>query len=334
MRPVRTVVSEDFFRRFKTIFAPHLATLGIDLPLLERADIEIPGEQYIALWEAAGSANPSVGLELGSQTEAGDFGALGHAMHCAPSVEQMLLTLHTYIVVFAQESRVDYSHAGRLLRITYQVTDNTVLSRRQDAEFAIAAILRQLQLITASPVRPLRVDFEHARPADVAVHKQLFQCPVHFNQPGNSLSLPAEVLELPVRQGNERLFKALAPYLEREREQRSVSDELLPQVTRMIALGMASGVPSLDEVSARMGLSRRTLQRRLKEQEIEFSVLVEEVRRDLAVGYLNHSDFSMTQISLLLGYAESGSFTRAFRRWTGQSPQQFRQAGRGPGTGC
>ncbi|MBI6896571.1 AraC family transcriptional regulator [Pseudomonas putida] len=334
MKSARTVISENFFRRFKPIFAPHLDALGIDLPLLDRADIEIPGDQYLALWEAAGTRNPAIGLTLGSQTEADDIGALGHALHCAPSVEKALMTLHTYIVVFAQESSIDYCCESRQLRITYQVTDTTVVNRRQDAEFAIAAILRQLQLITANPLRPLRVDFEHPRPADVSVHKQLFMCPVFFGQPTNRITFSIDVLKLPVAQGNERLFQALEPYLQREREQRSISDELLPQVTRMIALGMASGVPSLDEVSARMGLSRRTLQRRLKEQAIEFSVLVEEVRRDLALGYLNHSDYSMTQISLLLGYAESGSFTRAFRRWTGQSPQQFRQAGRGPGTVC
>ncbi|WP_085588265.1 AraC family transcriptional regulator [Pseudomonas sp. B14(2017)] len=333
MKSARTVISENFFRRFKDIFAPHLDALGIDLALLERADIEIPGEQYVALWEAAGSCNPAIGLTLGSQTEADDFGALGHALHCAPSVEKALMTLHTYLVVFAQESSIDYCCEGRQLRVTYQVTDATVLNRRQDAEFAIAAILRQLQLITASAVRPLRVDFEHPRPADVSMHKQLFMCPVFFNQPTNRITLPAQVLGLPATRGNDRLFKALEPYLQQEREQRNISDELLPRITRMIALGMASGLPSLDQVSQYLGLSRRTLQRRLKDLDIEFSVLIEEVRRDLAMGYLNHSDYSMTQISLLLGYAESGSFTRAFRRWTGHSPQQYRLAGRTHGTG-
>ncbi|WP_367394489.1 AraC family transcriptional regulator [Pseudomonas sp. X4] len=303
------------------------------MALLERADIEIPGEQYVALWEAAGSCNPAIGLTLGSQTEADDFGALGHALHCAPSVEKALMTLHTYLVVFAQESSIDYCCEGRQLRVTYQVTDTTVLNRRQDAEFAIAAILRQLQLITASAVQPLRVDFEHPRPADVSMHKQLFMCPVFFNQPTNRITLPAQVLGLPATRGNDRLFKALEPYLQQEREQRNISDELLPRITRMIALGMASGLPSLDQVSQYLGLSRRTLQRRLKDLDIEFSVLIEEVRRDLAMGYLNHSDYSMTQISLLLGYAESGSFTRAFRRWTGHSPQQYRLASRTHGTG-
>lgn len=326
MKLVRTVVSENFFQRFSDWFEPYLGPLGIDRRVLERADIEIPGEQYVALWEAAAQRNPSIGIELGFQTEADDFGALGHALNCAPSVEKALKTLHQFIVVFAQESRFDYRVDGNALVVEYQVTIPTILQRRQDAEFAITSVLRVLNLITSSSLRPLRLDFEHERPADLSVHKQVFQCPLYFNQPTNRILLPLETLQMPVARGNERLYKALEPYLEREREERAVSDELLAQVTRMIAAEMSSGAPSLDEICEQLSLSRRTLQRRLKDHGIEYSSLVEDVRRELALSYIKDSDYSMTEISLLVGYAESGSFTRAFRRWTGHSPQQYRSS--------
>ncbi|WP_440466476.1 AraC family transcriptional regulator [Pseudomonas sp. YH-1] len=324
MRSARTVLSENFFRRFRSCFEPYLGPLGIDPQVLERADVEIPGEQYVALWEAAAQSSPSVGIELGIQTEADDFGALGHALYCAPSVEKALKTLQQFIVVFAQESMFDYELDGRELIVEYQVTIPTVVQRRQDAEFAITSVLRMLNLITSSNLRPTRMDFEHERPADTSVHKQVFQCPLYFNQPSNRIHFPLETLQLPVVRGNERLYRALEPYLERERQQRAVSDELLSQVTRMIAAEMSSGAPSLDEISEQLNLSRRTLQRRLKEHGIEYSSLVEDVRRELALAYIKDSDYSMTEISLLVGYAESGSFTRAFRRWTGHSPQQYR----------
>ncbi|MFI8980832.1 AraC-like transcriptional regulator QhpR [Ectopseudomonas khazarica] len=326
MKSVRTVVSENFFRRFKEIFAPHLAPLGIDLSVLERADVEIPGEQYLALWEAAGLANPNVGLELGIQTEADDFGALGHAIHCAPNIEKALRTLQQFIIVFAQESTFNLQLDSRQLCIEYQALAPVFIQRRQDAEFAIAAVLRQLNLIANCATKPTRIDFEHSRPDDTSAHKQIFQCPVHFNQPTNRIYLPIDTLKLPVARGNERLYRALEPYLERERQARTVSDELLPQITRIIASEMSSGAPSLDEVCEHLNLSRRTLQRRLKDQGIEFSSLIEEVRRELALAYMKDSDYSMTEISLLVGYSESASFTRAFRRWTGQSPQQYRSS--------
>ncbi len=328
MKSARTVMSENFFRRFKDCFAPHLAPLGIDARVLERADLEIPGEQYVALWEAAGQSNPNVGLELGMQTEADDFGALGHALYCAPSVEKALKTLQQFIVVFAQESNFDFECDSRALTVEYQVTVPTVLQRRQDAEFAMASVLRMLNLITSSELRPLRMDFEHGRPTDTSVHKRIFQCPLYFNQPTNRIYLPPQTLQMPAARGNERLYKALEPYLERERQERTVSGELLSQVTRMIAAEMSSGAPSLDDICEQLNLSRRTLQRRLKDHGIEYSSLVEDVRRELALAYIKDSDYSMTEISLLVGYSESGSFTRAFRRWTGRSPQQFRSTTR------
>lgn len=324
MKLVRTVVSENFFRRFRDSFEPYLGPLGIDRRVLERADIEIPGEQYVALWEAAAQRNPSIGIELGFQTEADDFGALGHALYCAPSVEKALKTLQQFIVVFAQESNFDFAIDANALIVEYQVSIPTILQRRQDAEFAITSVLRMLNLITSSTIRPIRLEFEHDRPTDLSVHKQVFQCPLYFNQPTNRILLPLETLHMPVVRGNERLYKALEPYLEREREERAVSDELLAQVTRMIAAEMSSGAPSLDEICEQLNLSRRTLQRRLKDHGIEYSALVEDVRRELALAYIKDSDYSMTEISLLVGYAESGSFTRAFRRWTGRSPQQYR----------
>jgi AraC-like DNA-binding protein len=328
MKSVRTVLSENFFRRFSDIFAPHLDSVGLDTRIIERADMEIPGEKYVALWEAAGRVNPNIGLELGSQTEADDFGAFGHALHCAPSVEKVLKTLHQFIVVFAQESMINVEMDTRLVYISYQIADPTVIQRRQDSEFTIASVLRQLHLITNSPIQPTRVDFEHDRPADVSEHKKIFQCPVYFNQPINRICLSIDTLKLPVAHGNERLYKALEPYLEKERQERYIPDELLLQITHIIAADMSSGVPSLDDICEQFGVSRRTLQRRLKEQGIEFSALVEDVRRELALAYMKDSDYSMTEISLLVGYAESGSFTRAFRRWTGQSPQQYRVANR------
>lgn len=326
MKSIRTVMSENFFRRFSKIFAPHLSAVGTDAQVLERADFEIPGQQYIALWEAAGDVNPTIGIELGMQTEANDFGALGHALHCAPSVEKALRTLHQFIIVFAQESVINFECDSRTAYVEYQIMAPTIVYRRQDSEFTIASIFHQLNLLTGSTIKPIRVDFEHDKPANTSMHKHVFQCPIYFSQPTNRIYLSLDTLRLPVAHANERLHEALEPYLERQRQQRVTSDDILPQITRMIAAGMSSGTLSLVDISEQLGLSRRTLQRRLKDQGIEFSSLIEDVRRELALAYMKGSNYSVTEISLLVGYSESSSFTRAFRRWTQQSPQQYRYA--------
>lgn len=326
MKSLSTIMSENFFRRFSNIFAPHLDAVGVDIRVLERADIEIPGEQYVALWEAVGIVSPNIGIELGMQTEANDFGALGHALLCAPSVEKALRALHQFVIVFSQGIVINFECDSRTVYVEYQIVIPTILYRRQDSEFTIASIYHQLNLLTGCTTKPTRIDFEHDKPANTSTHKQVFQCPIYFNQPTNRIYLPLDTLRLPVAHNNERLHDALEPYLERQRQQRMISDDILPQITRMIASGISSGTLSLIDISGQLKLNRRTLQRRLKEQGIEFSSLIEDVRRELAIAYMKGSDYSVTEISLFVGYSEPSSFTRAFRRWTGQSPQQYRSA--------
>jgi AraC-like DNA-binding protein len=326
MKPQQTVLSEDFFRRFSRAFAPHLASIGVDKQVLERADIEIPCEQYVALWEAAARSNPNIGIELGILTEANDFGALGHALACASSVEAALQALHRFIVVFTQGAEFSFEVSDHTISIEYQITNPTTQHYRQDSEFSLTCVLRMLNLLTGCSTRPTRVDFTHPRPADISAHKRIFQCPLYFKQPSNRIHLPVDILHLTAEKSNERLYTALEPYLEQKRRERTESDELLVQITRIIAAGMSSCTPSLFEVCQQLRLSRRTLQRRLKERGLEYSVLVEDVRRELAMAYIKDSGYSMTEISLLIGYSESASFTRAFRRWTGQSPHQYRAA--------
>ena len=324
MKFAHTIFSETFFQRFEKVFAPHLNTVGVDPRVLEHADIEIPEDQYLALWEAAGRVNPNIGLEIGSQLERNDIGALGHALFCAPNVGKALETLHRFIVVYSQDSRINYEIVKDRVLVEYTVADPALLQRRQDSEFAITAILMQLRQITGTELPPIRVDFEHPKPINTASHKRLFKCPIHFNQPVNRLHLPPEILPTPIPEGNERLYLALLPYLEHQRAARSTTDDLLSKVTRIIIAKLHQGAPTLTAVSSELGLSCRTLQRKLNGKGVEFSYLLEDVRRELALTYIQDATLSITEVSTRLGYAESGSFSRAFRRWTGQSPLQYR----------
>jgi AraC-like DNA-binding protein len=91
-----------------------------------------------------------------------------------------------------------------------------------------------------------------------------------------------------------------------------------------------TGTPDLVKVASQLGMSKRTLQRKLAEKDIVFSDLVESISRTIAMDYVQHTDYSLTDVALMLGYAELSSFSRAFKRWSGVSPQQAREAGAAP----
>jgi len=101
--------------------------------------------------------------------------------------------------------------------------------------------------------------------------------------------------------------------------------ELTSRISQTIAGNLRAGHVGLDAIAKQLGFSARTLQRRLQEQDLEFNTLVEEIRIAKALEYMENSTRSINDIALGLGYTEASSFTRAFRRWTGLSPREFRQ---------
>lgn len=324
-----TVICEKLLACDAKIFAPHLATVGLSEEILTAPDAEIPLSQYIALWEVVGrEVSPSVGLEIGARAQSSDWGAYGHALRSAPTMQQALRCMRHYYAVLAQGWRADHSFSNSAITLSYQVVDPQITERRQDAEYALSATLTILRELTQDPtLNPVQVEFEHDQLSDASIYNDIFGCPVLFNQPDNRLTFSRSLLDMPVLTADTRLHAALEPYLQRQQEMRTES-ELLARMGEHIASGLGSGSVSIEFVASSMNMGVRTLQRRLSEQGIDFSHIVEDVRRSLAEEYVARSDYSFTNIALLLGYSEASSFSRAFRRWTQLTPLKYRQRAR------
>ncbi|MCY1533950.1 HTH-type transcriptional regulator VirS [compost metagenome] len=214
---------------------------------------------------------------------------------------------------------------GSRVVIDYQLTDPTITQRRQDSELSLALIVTSLRDITGQDVYPLRVEFEHPAPASIERHQQTFHCPVVFGRSSNRLIYDRALLDMPLLTTDVRLHHALVASLEEQRKSRAAESDLLVHLGQVIAASLPTGDVSLEQVARSQGVSPRTLQRRLSEQRIEFSGLVEDVRRALALEYVGGSHYNLTEVALMLGYAEASCFSRAFRRWTQVTPQQYRQ---------
>jgi AraC-like DNA-binding protein len=325
-----TIFAESFFLRNAELFAPHLAAVGLDEKILMSPESEIPLSQYVALWEVLGrEVSPTIGLQVGIRTQSSELGTYGHAVRCAPSMQLVLRCLRHFISVLSQGARVGVEEDGKSIALSYQITDPTIVQRRQDSEFSIAISLNLMREITQCPdLRPIRVEFEHSAPLDVSFHREILECPIYFDRPDNRLYYSRELLDMPVRTADTRLFQALEPFLEQQQKSRAAATDLLSQLGQHIASSLGGGSVSLGLVASSMGMSVRTLQRRLTEHGLDFSQLVEGIRRSLAEDYVGKSDYSLTEIALLLGYSEASSFSRAFRRWTQSTPLQYRQCAR------
>lgn len=326
-----TIYAENFFRRNAAIFAPHLQSVGLDEAILSSPELEIPLHKYVALWEQLGRAeSPSIGLEVGIQARSSDYGLYGHAARSAPTMAQALRVLSHFIAVLMQGTRVALDVTDDSVSISYQIADPLIINRRQDAEFTAASGLSMIREFAQQPTLcPLRADFEHAAPDDLSVYQQVLGCPVLFNQPDNRLYYSPDLLDVPVKTADSRLFQLLSPLLEEQLAARESDTDMLAQLRFQIASHLSTHDFSIERIADSMNIGVRTLQRRLAEYELDYSQLVEDVRRPLAENYVAHSGQSFTDIALSLGYSEASAFSRAFRRWTALSPREFRQRARG-----
>jgi AraC-like DNA-binding protein len=149
--------------------------------------------------------------------------------------------------------------------------------------------------------------------------------PVEFGCATNALIVEREFFDRVVPAADPRLFKIMGRYLDDVLGHMPHDDGALTPVRKAIAESLREGGPNLRRVAQKLAASPRTLQRQLKRYGVEFKNLADDTRRQFAMDYLKNPEDSLTQIAFLLGYSEVSAFNRAFKRWTGKTPSDFRR---------
>ena len=176
---------------------------------------------------------------------------------------------------------------------------------------------------TGHCVTPKRVELKRAAEA-TGFYETYFKGPIKFKARRNALVLHATDLDRPFLTYNAELLDMLNPQLERALEERRAQSSISEQVKWILKRRLAGSRPEISTVARELGLSDRTLQRRIIDDGATFRQLLLEARQELAHEYLNRPEMDVTEVAFLLGYEDSNSFYRAFRTWEGTTPSQLR----------
>jgi AraC-like DNA-binding protein len=321
-----TIFTERLFARFAAEFRPHLSAVGLDESIFTVPDMEIPIDVCAELLERVADVDdPAIALRMGREMEPTDLGVLGHAMLAARDVQQMLETLSCFIYVVVQEKEIRLDLSRERAVVSYRFLAQDAGPYRRDVEYSVCAIAKCIDAAVVRAIRPQRVEFEHARPEYARAYSAAFDCPVHFERGGNRLHYDRSTMHLPVASRDQRLYEALHFFLEDKLKSRKQDDDLLGKLRHLVATSLHAGLPQLAGVARQLGLSERTLQRRLAEQGIVFNELVDGTRKAIALEYLRDRRYRLIDIAQIVGYSEASSFTRACRRWTDKSPTELRK---------
>jgi AraC-like DNA-binding protein len=313
---------------FDTEALSRAAALGEEA--LADPDGRVPVERYLTLWEAICREPRSLefGLWLGLGMRVTALGVVGYVMQHATDVRAALYCLERFNGLLGDGVGPKVREAeGRL-----------ILSRAEPPRVArlealsIAAPLGTVTLIRdltglgeREPVA-LEAHFQHPPPPSSALEElqASLACPIQFNAPDTRLVLPEVVLERPLLAQNRDLFAYLDRHAQTLQQKLERTPSLAFRLRELLVERLRDGEPDQPSIARALGLSERTLQRRLSEENASFASLVDEVRSDLARLYLGDPKLAIFEIAFLLGYSEPSAFNRAFRRWTGRSPSEFR----------
>jgi AraC-like DNA-binding protein len=321
-----TIFSERLFARFKDQLSPYLDRVGIPPTVMTRHDVEIADMKYVELLETvARESNPNIGLEMALAVEPQDLGVLGHAVAASRTIGEAIEIFSRYLYVFSQSNAVRLDIAEQQAVCSYTVSVLQPDLVRQDAEFSIGFIVRKLLDLGGRRVRPSLVEFRHSRLPGRREHEKVFGCDVVFERAANRVHFQRDVLDYPVLSADLGLLEALRFYLEDRLVTRSEEEDFVAKIQHLVTTSLAHGLPTVEQMAKRMGISGRSMQRRLAERNMVFSDLIESICEPIALDYVRNTRYSFTDIALMVGYSDLSAFSRAFKRWTGHTPSEMRE---------
>ena len=290
----------------------------------------LPMAEVIALFEAAVvlTGRDDIGLEFARRVRPGTFNVLGYAlMTCRTLGEAIEVAPHFRRLVFdIGYSEMRFVQNEGEARLGWRVVSDALPYCRSLAESLIASWYHFGRWMAGVELPLKEVLFLHAPPPDLRAYRAFFECPVHFGATENALVFSGELLAMPLVQADENLHLAMREQARAAMEKAFSQADLAHRVQQALIPLMPKCEATQEHAAQALGMSTRTLQRRLGAVSMGFQAVLDSARKDMAVIYLRDPVLSVLDVSLLLGYAEQSSFARAFRGWFGCSPSAWRRA--------
>ena len=311
------------FMRARGVAMPELEARLIALCESPRMPIEVWYELLGTLQKVTGS--PTVGLEVASMVQPRHVGTLGHLTVTSDNIMQALTRYCRFQGLLHNVIEFSLIVEGNELVMRWFGHEQNPAPLVSDELFLGGIVTLVRTHATPLGVNPSGVTFPQPEPAFSDVHRQFFQCPVHFHASAVSLRWPLSLLDRLNSHRNADLAEQLEHHAEQILSSMQAQDPLLPQLRHHILHCLHDGEPDFAAVARRMGMAERTLYRQMQERGIRFKAELNQIRFDMARQYLADRTLSLMEIALLLGYTDQSVFTRAFRLWSGMTPQQFRR---------
>jgi AraC-like DNA-binding protein len=301
------------------------AATGIDAGALEAPGARLQTERISHLWELAvqQSGNTALGLAQHHVARPASFDVVGYTMMSCADLHGAFERLIRYMLILSDALTMTMDEERDGYRMAFVLFGGDRPIPRQRVEFIFATVMSFCRWISRREVCPRAVEFAYPPPAEPALYRAVFRCPVSFDAPRHSIVFARADMTAPLPTSNPQLAELHERFAGEYLRQFDHADTSY-RVREAIVRRLPDGEPRRDEVADELRMSERTLQRRLETEATTFLQLLDDTRRELAEQYLGRLNLSLAQAAYLLGFADQRSFFRACKRWFKLSPGQYR----------
>lgn len=299
--------------------------LGADYELLHDPNARIPDEVVIQLWNTLvqQSRDPCIGLRSADFWHPTSLHALGFAWMASGTLKEAFERVIRYSHFITQNQRYVFDETASSFRFTIFESEEPFVFPQELYDAQMSFVKTMCDEIYGPGFSFLRIDMRRPEPSCAEQFRGRFKAPIVFGADSNTLYFSKEVIlkELPTANAdlarlNEEIVSAYLEQIEHGTISKKVSTRLIEQ--------LPSGNVSQESIASSLYMSTRTLQRKLQEEGTSYKELLSETRYELAMRYMSKSSSAVSEVAYLLGFSEVGNFTRAFKRWTGMAPTEYR----------
>jgi AraC-like DNA-binding protein len=302
-----------------------LRSLNIDPGEIKSPDTYIPIETYLRIQDEAAhyTNDPYFGLHMGEFAEAGSWSILGYLMMNCRTLGEAFEKASRYERIIGNIIEAKVQIRLNKVKVIYYTPPHAPAMSRHCYESTFSSSMRMMHTLTGLPLSPTEVTFIYPRPESIAEYDRIFHCPVKFEQKENSVTIEMKLLNTPVRMANPGLLDYFEQYARSFLAEMDRKDEYTRAATRIILSQLDDENLTIEKVAREMSVSVRTLQKHLEDEGIVFSDLMRDIRTRLAKKYLCEN-YTVEQITYMLGFSEPSAFRKAFKKWAGATPGEYR----------
>ncbi len=287
----------------------------------------VPSNGFYDFFASLAARDPNgltLPLRIGATMKSDEYGAFGLAWKSAPNLRGSYIRSERYGHVLGSAETYSLERSNDGWYFSLDKTGDGRLGMLLSNEASMSAVDAISKEVSTARFMPLAVYFTHAPRGDTTVYEEHFECPVYFETDRDALLVSEDSMNAPNRLGDETISSFFDLYLEQELAALTNDEGLEQSVRHAVANVLSEGVPTLSSIASELGIGARTLQRRLSDHGHSFQSVVDNARHELAQRLLRETEYSLAEVAFLTGFSEQSGFTRAFKRWAGQTPRSYR----------